>query len=113
MSEIAKLIQIQKDFVCERDWDQFHSLKNLSVALSVEAAELLEIFRWHKEQQELTDEEKQQVKEEVSDILFFLLRMAEKLDISLTDAFIEKMEKNAEKYPVEKSKGKATKYDKL
>lgn len=104
-----------KNFSKERDWDQFHSPKNLSMALSVEASELLEIFQWLSEEESsnLKDTKKQHAKEEVADIAIYLIRMCMKLDINLEEAIFEKMQKNIEKYPVEKVKGSAKKYTEL
>ncbi len=110
------LSEIDK-FVNDRDWDQFHSLKNLSMALSVESSELLEIFQWMNEQQSNQIESKPetlaQVKDELSDIFYYLLRISSKLNINLEESLLKKMKKNAEKYPVEKSKGLAKKYNEI
>lgn len=99
-----------KSFVDERDWDQFHSPKNLSMALSVEASELVEIFQWLKEKDIEVNKSKihQAVKEEVVDIFYYVVRMCQKMDINLEEAFYEKMKKNKEKYPLEKFKGKSS-----
>ncbi len=101
-----------RKFVSERDWDQFHSPKNLAMALSVEVAELLEHFQWLGEQEShtLDSEKRQQVSYEMIDVLIYLVRLSDKLDIDLNLAFTEKMKINAEKYPVEKVKGSARKY---
>ena len=110
------LSEINK-FVNDRDWDQFHSLKNLSMALSVESSELLEIFQWMNEQQSNQIESKPetlaQVEDELSDIFYYLLRISSKLNINLEESLLKKMKKNAEKYPVEKSKGLAKKYNEI
>jgi dCTP diphosphatase len=104
-------------FVSERDWDQFHSVKNLSMALSVETSELLEIFQWMSEQQSnqvgANSETLDKVKDELADIFYYLLRISSKLNIDLEDALMQKMKKNAEKYPIEKSKGLAKKYTEI
>ncbi len=102
-------------FVKDRDWDQFHSLKNLTMALSVESSELLEIFQWMKEEncQTLSPEDKSRVQEELADIFFYLLRISDKAGIDLEEALTQKMIKNAAKYPVEKSRGNSKKYDQL
>ncbi len=107
--------QMIQKFSQDRDWEQFHSPKNLSMALSVEASELLEIFQWLTEEQSynLNDSKKQHAKEEVADIAIYLLRICMKLNINLEEAIIEKMKKNEEKYPVEKAKGSAKKYTEL
>ncbi|MCR4299059.1 MAG: nucleotide pyrophosphohydrolase [Gallionella sp.] len=99
-------------FAAERDWDQFHSPKNLSMALMVEAAELMEHFQWLTEAQSasLSAENKQAVSEELADILLYLVRLSDKLDIDLLDAALRKLEKNALKYPAEQVRGSAKKY---
>ena len=98
-----------KKFVEERDWDQFHSPKNLSMALSVEASELVEIYQWQKEDDYKTDDVKikDAVKDELVDIFFYLMRICHKTNIDLEKSFYEKMEKNRKKYPIEKYKGKS------
>ena len=98
-----------KKFVEERDWDQFHSPKNLSMALSVEVSELVEIYQWKKEDDYKTDDVKikDAVKDELVDIFFYLMRMCHKTNIDLEKSFYEKMEKNRKKYPIEKYKGKS------
>ena len=100
-----------KEFVEERDWEQFHTPKNLSMALSVEASELLEIFQWQKEEEHknATEKEKEMIKDEIADILYYLVRISEKLNINIEEAFFNKMKKNREKYPKESVKGKAIK----
>ena len=102
-------------FADERDWDQFHNPKNLAMALIAEAGELVEHFQWLSPQQaeNLATEAKSEVELEIADVLLFLLRLADKLDIDLIAAAEKKMALNADKYPVAKSKGKATKYNKL
>ena len=99
-----------KTFVDERDWEQFHSPKNLSMALSVEAAELVEIFQWQKQDEHKENEEKvvNAVKDEVADIFYYVVRMCQKMNINLEEAFFEKMKKNRQKHPVDKVKGKTT-----
>ena len=99
-----------KTFVEERDWEQFHSPKNLSMALSVEASELVEIFQWQKQDEYSENEEKvvSAVKDEVADIFYYVVRMCQKMNINLEDAFFKKMEKNRQKHPVDKVKGKST-----
>jgi dCTP diphosphatase len=102
-------------FASERDWDQFHNPKNLAMALSAEAGELLEHFQWLtlEEAANLPSATRDAVALECADVLLFLIRLADKLDIDLAAAAQKKLELNALKYPVEKSRGKATKYDKL
>lgn len=102
-------------FAAERDWDQFHSPRNLATALAVEAAELLEPFQWLGEEQDrdLPPETRAAVEEELADVLLYLVRLADKLEVDLAAAARAKIVKNAEKYPVEKSRGTSRKYDAL
>lgn len=95
------------EFNDERDWDQFHSPENLAKSISIEAGELLECFQWN------NDYNLDEVKEELADIINYCLLMANKLGVDPVKIVLDKMEKTAKKYPVEKSKGKSTKYDKL
>ena len=101
-----------RDFAKERDWDQFHSPKNLSMALSVEVAEIVEHFQWatEKESFELNADKLEKVKDEIGDIFIYLLRLADKLEIDPLEAANQKLEKNKEKYPVYLVKGKSNKY---
>jgi len=102
-------------FAQARDWEQFHTPKNLVMALSVETAELLEHFQWLSPEQStrLDDQTKAEVAQEIGDVLIYLARLADVLDIDPLQAAFDKIELNALKYPVEKSKGNNTKYDKL
>mgnify|MGYP001817764044 CR=1 FL=1 len=102
-------------FAEERDWNQFHNPKNLAMALVVEAGELVEHFQWltPDEAATLPPEQKTEVAMEMADVLMFLLRLADKMDVDLIAAAGEKLEQNRQKYPVHKSRGRATKYDKL
>jgi len=95
-----------------RDWDRFHSPKNLSMALMVEVAELMEHFQWLTEAQsgDLAAEKKAVVAEELADILLYLVRLSDKLEVDLTEAALQKMEKNAVKYPAEQVRGSSKKY---
>jgi len=99
-------------FVAERDWDQFHSPKNLAMALSVEAAELVEQFQWLTEEQSqrLAPEKLEAVRDEMADVLVYLVRLADKLDVDLMAAAARKIEKNALKYPADKVRGSMKKY---
>jgi len=101
-----------RQFAAERDWDQFHSPKNLAIALSVEAAELLEPFQWLKDgaAAELGPERLAEVREEMADVLLYLVMLADKLDVDLVAAARDKLAQNALKYPVEKARGSAKKY---
>ncbi|MCX7893836.1 MAG: nucleotide pyrophosphohydrolase [Burkholderiales bacterium] len=112
---LARLQQRLAAFVAERDWDQFHNPKNLAMALSAEAGELVEHFMWLSPQEadRLPREALAEVELEMADILLFLLRLADRLGVDLVAAAEKKLALNAEKYPVEKAKGRATKYDKL
>ena len=102
-------------FAAERDWDQFHNPKNLAMALSGEAGELVEHFQWltFEEAANLPRETREEVALECADVLLFLLRLCDKLGIDLAQAAQKKLVLNAKKYPVEKSRGRATKYDRL
>ena len=103
------------NFAAERDWDQFHNPKNLAMAVAGEVGELVEHFQWltFEEAKSLPASVRQEVALEAADVLLFLLRLCDKLDIDLADAAERKLELNAKKYPVAKSRGRATKYDKL
>ena len=112
---LGKLSAALAEFVEERDWDQFHNPKNLAMALAAEAGELLEHFQWLSESEanSLGASQRQEVAMEMADILMFLLRLADRLQVDLLNAADEKLELNRRKYPVEKARGRATKYDKL
>ncbi len=113
--EIQELQASLRRFAEERDWEQFHSPKNLAAALSVEAAELLEHFQWLTEEQSrsLSPEQQEQVGEEIADVLLYLLQLADKLQIDPMDAAKKKLALNAEKYPVERARGTSRKYTDL
>jgi NTP pyrophosphatase (non-canonical NTP hydrolase) len=102
-----------KDFAVRRDWEQFHSPKNLAMAISAEAGELLEHFQWLTEQQsqEIEGNKKQEVAYEMADILIYLLRLSEQLDIDLVSAAYEKMAINEKRYPADKVKGDSRRAD--
>lgn len=110
--ELHRLRELVRVFVAERDWDQFHTPKNLSAALSVEAAELLEHFQWlqHGRADELGPEKLVQVRHEMADVLVYLVRLADKLDVDLMAAVEEKMVLNRAKYPADLVRGDARKY---
>ena len=115
ISDIDPLVDLRdqlRRFAAERDWDQFHLPKNLAIALSVEAAELLENFQWLKEgdTKYLKDGKLEKVSEEMADVLLYLIRLADKLDVNLVDAAVRKIKLNAQKYPVEKARGSNRKY---
>lgn len=102
-----------RTFVQNRDWAQFHTPKNLTMALSVEAAELMEHFQWltGEESAELSEEKLAEVGEELGDVLIYLVRLADVLEIDLLQAAQAKLERNREKYPADKVRGQAWKYD--
>lgn len=108
-SDIEIITEEIVKFTKERDWDQFHNGKDLALALSIEAAELNEAFLW-KDSNEVKVEK---VKEELADILNYAFLMAHKYDLNIKDIILTKLKKNAEKYPIEKSKGSAKKYNEL
>lgn len=112
---LSKLNAALTEFVEQRDWDQFHNPKNLAMALAAEAGELLEHFQWLSEAEagSLETTQRDEVAMEMADILMFLLRLADRLQVDLLKAADEKLELNRRKYPVEKARGRATKYDKL
>jgi len=103
------------EFAAERDWEQFHSPKNLAMALSVEAGELVEIFQWMTQEQSRSVRDDPTVKAraaaELADVQIYLLRLADQLEVDLETSVLNKIRENAEKYPVRLSKGNATKYD--
>ena len=101
-----------KAFAQERDWEQFHSPKNLAMALIVEAAELLEHFQWLTPQQSetLPEDKRREIELEMADIFIYLMRMCERLDVDLLQVVEDKIKMNAEKYPAEKVRGRAKKY---
>ena len=108
MDEFEKLNKRIKDFNDERDWNQFHSPSNLAKSISIEAAELLECFQWNNDQYDLNA-----VKEELADVVNYCIQMSQVLDFDLIQIVNQKMDKTEKKYPVSKSKGVSTKYDKL
>lgn len=102
-------------FAAARDWEQFHSPRNLATALAVEAAELLEPFQWLTDEQgrNLPPATRAAVEEELADVLLYLVRLADQLDVDLAAAARAKIVRNGEKYPVEKARGSSRKYDEL
>ena len=111
--DLERLRALVRTFVAERDWDQFHAPKNLAAALTVEAAELLEHFQWlqHGRADELGPDKVTEVRHEMADVLVYLVRLADKLDVDLMAAVQEKMVLNRAKYPAEQVRGDARKYD--
>ncbi len=112
---MENLIKELREFAKERDWDQYHSPKNLAIALSVEVAEILEHFQWltQEETKNLDTKLLSEINEEIGDVMLYLVRLADKLGIDPVAAAKAKIRKNAQKYPVDKVKGKHTKYNKL
>ncbi len=116
MKDSTTKIQVLKDkvaqFVTEREWNQFHSPKNLSMAIATEAAELMDLFRWDttEESYEMKPEKKELVEDELADVIVAALAFANVTNIDITSAIERKMKKTAAKYPIEKVKGKNHKY---
>jgi dCTP diphosphatase len=102
-------------FAAERDWDQFHSPKNLAIALSVEAAELLEHFQWRTDSEAgaLDPGKLDEIRAEMADVLLYLIRLADKLEVDLLAAASQKIRSNAHKYPIDKARGSSRKYTEL
>jgi NTP pyrophosphatase (non-canonical NTP hydrolase) len=109
MNDIKVITEKLIKFRNERDWEQFHNPKDLALAINIEAGELLEEYLWKKHE----DANKENVKEELADIFAFAFLLAEKYDFDVKQIVLEKIKKNGEKYPVDKAKGTAKKYDKL
>lgn len=112
MNDFYEIIIKLRQFALARDWDQFHSPKNLSMALAGEVGELLELFQWLTEEQSknLTQEQRKAVEEEMADIFLYLLRLADRLSVDLLEAAKNKMIANELKYPADKVKGSSKKY---
>lgn len=107
MSDIEELLVELRKFNQERDWDQFHNGKDLAIGLSVEASELLESFLWKNPE----DVNPDKVREELADVLNFAFQMADKYNLNIKQIMLDKIRRNAEKYPVSKAKGSAKKYN--
>ncbi|MCK5288568.1 MAG: nucleotide pyrophosphohydrolase [Candidatus Omnitrophica bacterium] len=115
MGEVKDIIEKIKKFRDDRDWMQFHDAKNMAVSIILEASELLEHFQW-KTIEEVDEHRKQnqsEIKDEIADIALYLFELADNLSIDLITAMEQKLAKNEKKYPIEKAKGKHTKYNKL
>ena len=108
MDRFEQIKQRIDKFVIERDWRQFHTPSNLAKSISIEASELLECFQWSD-----TDYDLEHVKEELADVLNYCIQMSQVLNLDIVDILNAKMDKTEKKYPLEKSKGVSTKYDKL
>lgn len=116
-TNINELKERVKKFCEDRDWDQYHNAKDLAIGIITESSELLEHFRF-KSQKEVDEmfkrsEKRQEIAEEMADVLYFLVRLAQKYDIDLTTELIRKIKKNEQKYPIDKSKGSNKKYNEL
>lgn len=111
-SDISGLQQRIREFCDERDWNQFHNPKDMAVSLCLEAAEVLEHFQWKspEEMKTYVRTNNSDIAEELSDVLYWVLRMADRFDIDIVQAFDKKMVKNARKYPVAKARGNHKKY---
>lgn len=109
MTEIKEIIEALIKFRNDRDWEQFHNPKDLALAINVEAGELLELFLWKSANE--ANEEK--IKEELADVFAFAFMLAEKYNFDVKEIVLEKIRQNAAKYPIEKSKGSAKKYNEL
>lgn len=109
MSDIEELREKIVKFTQDRDWDQFHNGKDLALALSIEASELLEAFLWKPAE----DVKPEKVKEELADVLNYAFLIADKYNLDIKQIILDKLARNAEKYPVEKAKGSAKKYNEL
>ena len=109
MSDIKTITEALTNFRNERDWEQFHNPKDLALAISIEAAELLELFLWKKPDEANIDK----VKEELADIFSFAFLLSEKYGFDVKEIVLDKIKKNGEKYPIDKAKGSAKKYNEL
>ena len=108
MNNYEELTKRKRKFNLDRDWGKYHSPENLAKSVAIEAGELLECFQWDNEHFD-----KEAVCDEMADVFIYLIDMADKLGVDLIEISNKKMDKNEEKYPVEKAKGNSTKYDKL
>ena len=115
--DVAAIQAALRAFVEERDWQKFHSPKNLAMALAGEAGELIELFQWRTESESwsIMDDERgaQAVRDELADVMLYALRLADLLQVDLTTALTDKMRKNAARYPADKVRGRARKYTEL
>lgn len=114
-SDLESIRDQLREFAAARDWDQFHSPRNLAAALAVEASELLEVFQWltDHQSQRLPEESLSRAKHEMADVLLYLIRLADKLGVDLIQVSKDKIQLNEQKYPIEKARGNARKYSDL
>ncbi len=112
---VAQLKERFKQFVDERDWNQFHTPKNLSMGIACEAAELMEIFQWASpaDEKQIFEKKRTEIEHELADVVIYALAFANQNNIDLTSVIENKLKHNAEKYPIEKAKSRATKYTEL
>jgi NTP pyrophosphatase (non-canonical NTP hydrolase) len=112
MPTFEELTVAIREFACERDWEQFHSPKNLAIALAVEAAELLEHFQWlsEPESDDMSDDKLEPVSQEIADVQIYLMRLADRLGVDVLSAAASKLEMNRLKYPADRVRGSAKKY---
>lgn len=115
MDDLKQLKEDLKKFNKDRDWEQFHSPKNIAMALSVEVSEIVELFQWMSKEDSynLEEEKVQRLKDEIGDVFLYLQLLASKYDIDLIEVGKAKLKRNEEKYPVDKSRGSAKKYNEL
>jgi NTP pyrophosphatase (non-canonical NTP hydrolase) len=111
-NQLQELAESLRRFAAERDWDQFHSPKNLAAALAVEAGEVLEHFQWLKEEEShaVSADSREQIALELADVFLYLVRLADKLEVDLISAANRKLAINAQKYPIDRARGSSKKY---
>ena len=109
MKDTEEIIQALLKFRNERDWEQFHNPKDLTLALNIEAGELLELFLW----KDAADANQEKIKEELADVFAYAFLLADKYNLDVKQIILDKIKKNADKYPVDKAKGTSKKYDEL
>jgi len=109
MTDIKTITEALINFRNERDWEQFHNPKDLALAINVEAGELLELYLW----KEATEAKQEKIKEELADVFAYAFLLANRYEFDVKEIILDKIKKNAEKYPVEKAKGTAKKYNEL
>lgn len=115
MTDIEKLKEMVVQFRDDRDWKQFHNPKDLAISMLLEAGEVLEHFQWKDEKAQWThiEDKKEDIGDELADVLYWILLLSNDLNIDISEAFVRKLQKNDAKYPVEKAKGRNAKYTEL
>lgn len=111
-TEFSAIQKRMKQFCLDRNWDQFHDPKNLAISLQLEACEVLELFQWTKDNQ-VKEGKEEDMSDELADVMYWLIMLANHYSIDLVKALDKKMDKNEVKYPIEKAKGKSDKYTEL